>query len=194
LIRPISDPSPFDSSKNLFSRAQMGDQDAWAELFQECYPNVRRVVRRWINGSMRRYVDSTDIANDVFGELVEKAARFHFETIEEVRAFLYEAAYQRVVDEERRRRTKKRDTTRERPMPVGDDPWELSSGEPTPSEIAVGKEEGERISEAAGGETERQVVGLRMSGHNNQEISEVTGWPVRKLQRLVERLRTTFQN
>ena len=36
--------------------AQKGDQSAWEALFKECYPKVRRVVRRRLNRSMRSLV------------------------------------------------------------------------------------------------------------------------------------------
>ena len=37
--------------------AQKGDQSAWEALFKECYPKVRRVVRRKLNRSMRSLYD-----------------------------------------------------------------------------------------------------------------------------------------
>ncbi len=42
----LSDPAlPDDLSRTLLD-AQKGDQSAWEVLFRECYPKVRRVVRR----------------------------------------------------------------------------------------------------------------------------------------------------
>jgi len=63
---------------SLFELAQAGDEAAWKLLFEECYPKVQRYVRQKIRGPMRRYVDSTDIANDVFTELAVKASGFRF--------------------------------------------------------------------------------------------------------------------
>ena len=182
---------------NLFARARGGDQDAWAALFHECYPKVRRAVHQRINGQLRRFVDSTDIANDVFGELAEKANRFEFDTVDEVRAFLLDAAYKRVVDEQRRRLSKKRDAKREFAIcddGAGHGAGAISSGEPTPSQIAVANEIDEQLREASDDDAGRLVIRRRSENYNNEEISHETGWSIRKVQRFLERLRTTFQN
>ncbi len=148
---------------SLFARAQAGDQAAWVALFNECYPKVQRVVRRRINGPLRRYMDSTDIASDVFGELAEKASRFRFETVDDVRNFLLDAAHKRVVDEHRRFMAKKRDSRREMPLGAGgadDDAWGISSGEPTPSQHAVAQETDEKLRTATADEEGRRVIAL----------------------------------
>ena len=59
-----TNPTGSSSQDDLFARATAGDQDAWAALFHECFPKVRRAVRQRIKGPLRRYVDSTDIFND----------------------------------------------------------------------------------------------------------------------------------
>jgi RNA polymerase sigma factor (sigma-70 family) len=193
---PSDTPEPARES-GLFARAQSGDQAAWEALFHACYPKVQRVVRRRIsNGPLRRYIDSTDIANDVFGELAEKAAKFRFETIDEVRNFLVDAAHKRVVDEHRRHLAKKRDAHR---VALGDGPfdggdWGISSGVPTPSQFAVAQETDEKLRAAAVGEEGHRVLDLRREHYNNEEISERTGWSLRKVQRFLERLRPTFVN
>src|SRR5436305_11564705 len=107
--------------EGLFARARSGDQDAWYDLFNACYPKVQRVVRRRIKGPLRRYVDSTDIASDVFGELAAKAERLEFETVDDVRNFLVRAAHDRVVDEQRRHLTRKRDARRNQALSDGRD-------------------------------------------------------------------------
>lgn len=182
----------------LFARAQAGDQEAWAALFHACYPKVQRVVRRRLrDGPLRRYVDSTDIANDVFGELAEKASRFRFETIDDVRNFLVDAAHKRVVDEHRRHTARKRDARRVL-HPAGDAggeaDWAISSGEPTPSQFAVEKETAEKLRAAPVGEAGRRVLSLRGENYNNEEISGLVGWSTRKVQRFLEKLRPTFVN
>jgi RNA polymerase sigma factor (sigma-70 family) len=182
---------------SVFAKAQAGDQAAWRALFNECYPKVQRVVRRRINGPLRRYIDSTDIASDVFGELAEKASRFRFETVDDVRNFLLDAAHKRVVDEHRRFLAKKRDSRRLAPLGAGtggDDAWAISSGEPTPSQHAVAHETDEKLRAATADEKGRQVIELRREHHNNEEISELTGWSLRKVQRFLERLRPIFLN
>lgn len=181
----------------LFARAQAGDQDAWYDLFNECYPKVQRVVRRQLRGPLRRYVDSTDIANDVFGELAEKAARYRFETIDEVRNFLVSAALDRVVDEQRHHLAKKRDSRRNLAIsggPDADSAWGISSGEPTPSQLAVAEETAEKLRTADVGEKGRRVIELRRESHDNDAIAEEVGWSCRKIQRFLQALRPIFLN
>lgn len=197
MLCSTSDPQEPSQSKSLFARAQAGDQEAWAALFHACYPMVRRAVRQRIRGQLRRYVDSTDIANDVFIELAEKAERFQFDTVEEVRAFLFDAAHKRVIDEYRRRNTRTRDAKRESPMhdgPGGFGVGAISSGEPTPSQVAVANEVDEQLRNASGDDAGRLVIRRRSEHYNNEEISHETGWSIRKVQRFLERLRTSFEN
>ncbi len=183
--------------EGLFARAQAGDQAAWHALFHACYPKVQRVVRRRLNGPLRRYVDSTDIASDVFGELAEKASRFRFETVEDVRNFLVDAAHKRVVDEQRRLLAKKRDARRDQPIadaPAGSDAWGIASGEPSPSQHAVAHETDEKLRASTDDEEGLRVIQLRREHHDNKEISELIGWSLRKVQRFLEQLRPTFLN
>lgn len=195
---PASSPSEPAQESGLFARAQSGDQAAWEALFNACYPKVQRVVRRRLNnGPLRRFVDSTDIASDVFSELAEKASKFRFETIEDVRNFLIDAAHKRVVDEHRRHLAKKRDARRNEPMadgPSGEGDWGISSGVPTPSQFAVAEETAEKLRAAPVGEEGHRVIELRREHYNNEEISERTGWSLRKVQRFLEQLRPTFLN
>ncbi len=195
MLRSSSEQWEPEDSDNLFARAQAGDQDAWAALFHECYPKVRRAVRRRINGPLRRYVDSTDIANDVFGELIEKADRFQFDTVDKVRAFLFDAAHRRIIDEHRRRQTKKRDSNRERPLSDHENAEsDLPSSGPTPSQVAVANEVDEKLCEASDDDAGRLIIRRRSENYNNEEISRETGWSIRKVQRFLERLRLTFQH
>jgi RNA polymerase sigma factor (sigma-70 family) len=184
---------PTRKEDRLFARAQAGDQTAWDALFKECYPKVRRVVRRRIShGPLRRYVDSTDIANDVFFELATKASRFQFATVDDVRNFLIDAAHKRVIDEHRRYMSRKRDTKRERAMTDADSG--LSSGEPTPSQHAVARETDLLLRAASSDDEGRRVLELKRNLCNNEEIAQETGWSLRKVQRFLEKLRPIFLN
>src|SRR6185312_12773814 len=96
--------------------AHRGDPAAWETLFQECYPKVRRVVRRKLNRSMRSLYDSTDFASDVMKSVAANFDQLQFPSIDSLMAFLAHVAEQKVIDEYRRRHTLKRDMTRERPI------------------------------------------------------------------------------
>src|SRR5690242_17664948 len=78
----ISKEVPPSTRDNLFARAQTGDQDAWRELFETCYPKIVRVIRRKLQSpSVRALYDSTDFASDVWKSLAANADRFHFPTV-----------------------------------------------------------------------------------------------------------------
>lgn len=184
-----------ESQDDLFARARAGDQDAWSTLFHECYPKVRRAVRQRIKGPLRRYVDSTDIFNDAFSDLARNAARLNLESVDDVRRFLFDAAYKRVIDEDRRRKTQKRDASRERPLRDADggDAWGISSGQPTPSQVAVANEVDQQLLDEAD-EVGRIVIERKRAQYGNDEISREVGWSLRRVQRFLEKLRTTVQN
>src|SRR5271166_4151746 len=123
--------------------AQKGDQSAWEALFKECYPKVRRVVRRRLNRSMRSLYDSTDFANDAMENLAANLCQLDFPSVSSLIAFLAQVAEQKVIDEYRRQHTLKRDVTRDRPI-FGNDAdtgaVQLSSDEPTASQLAQANE------------------------------------------------------
>jgi RNA polymerase sigma factor (sigma-70 family) len=195
MSRPSSTLENVDKD-SLFALAQTGDEAAWRLLFEECYPKVQRYVRQKIRGPMRRYVDSTDIANDVFIELAAKASGFQFDTVAEVKSFLIDAAHKRVVDEYRRQQSKKRGSGRECRLSDdgGEDVSAISSGEPTPSQYAVAHETDAKLRAIDADAAGHRVLELRREDYKNEEISTITGWSLRKVQRFLEKLRPTFLN
>src|SRR4051794_29971708 len=96
----------------LFARARAGDDAAWKELFDKCYPKVIRVVRRKLNSPMRSVFDSTDFASDVMKSLAANAGRLDFPSFQSLMAFLASVAEQKVIDEYRKAHAQKRDLSR----------------------------------------------------------------------------------
>ena len=92
--------------------AQQGDESAWKAVFEECYPKVRRVVRRRLDRSMRALYDSTDFANDAMEDLAANFKQLEFPSVNSLIAFLANVAEKKVIDEYRRQHTLKRDVTR----------------------------------------------------------------------------------
>ena len=75
--------SAVDGVSGLFDRARSGDQHAWRELFDACYPKVIRAIRRRLNSqAMRSLYDSTDFVGDVWKSLAEKPEKFDFANVE----------------------------------------------------------------------------------------------------------------
>src|SRR3954452_12378581 len=92
-----------ETSDGLFARARTGDQGAWRELFDACYPKVLRVIRRRLNSpAMRSLYDSTDFVSDVWKSLAEKQEKFEFSTLDALIKFLSTSAERKVIDEHRR--------------------------------------------------------------------------------------------
>jgi RNA polymerase sigma factor (sigma-70 family) len=189
-MMPLPDLSDQDSS-GLFARARAGDQAAWEELFRTCYPKVIRVVRRKLDRPLRNLYDSTDFASDVMKSLAANLDRLDFPSIGSLMAFLAQVAEQKVIDEHRRRRTLKRDMTRERPIAGGDGAEAaappIASADPTASQLAQESELRDRFM-ARPSESERAVVELKLQGYSTAEIAEQTGWNIRKVQRFLKDL------
>jgi RNA polymerase sigma factor (sigma-70 family) len=175
----------------VLEEAQNGNQMAWEALFKECYPKVRRVVRRKLNRSMRSLYDSTDFASDVMGNLVANLDRLKFPSVDSLLGFLAHVAEQKVIDEHRRQHTLKRNVGRDQPLSASDpdrDPIQLPSGGPTASQVAQAHEVEEQLL-ARPDKTERTIIELKQHGFSNSDIAEQTGWNVRKVQRFLEKLR-----
>jgi RNA polymerase sigma factor (sigma-70 family) len=174
----------------ILEAAHRGDQSAWEALFRECYPKVRRVVRRKLNRSMRSLYDSTDFASDVMKSLAANFGQLDFASIDSLMAFLAQVAEQKVIDEYRRRHTLKRDMARERPL-LSDGaeagPVQLSSDDPTASQLAQANEVHERLLSRVD-ETERTIIQLKQQGYSNADIADRTGWNIRKVQRFLKDL------
>jgi RNA polymerase sigma factor (sigma-70 family) len=186
----MSNPQIVDDLPTILEEAQNGDQAAWETLFKECYPKVRRVVRRKLNRSMRSLFDSTDFASDVMGNLVANLDRLRFPSVDSLLAFLAQVAEQKVIDEHRRQHTLKRDVTRDQSMSASDPDRgsiQLPSGEPSASQVAQAHEVHQWLL-ARPDETERTIIELRELGYSTSEIAERTGWDVRKVQRFLKQL------
>ncbi len=180
----------------ILEAAHRGDQSAWEALFRECYPKVRRVVRRKLNRSMRSLYDSTDFASDVMKSLAANFDHLDFSSIDSLLAFLAQVAEQKVIDEHRRRHTLKRDVTRERPLVTsGDDApqVQIRSEDPTASQLAQANEVHERLLSRVDA-TERTIIELKQQGYSNADIAERTGWNIRKVQRFLKDLLDSMED
>jgi RNA polymerase sigma factor (sigma-70 family) len=188
----VSHPEVGDDLATTLQEAQQGNQLAWEALFKECYPKVRRVVRRRLDRSMRSLYDSTDFASDAMERLAANLGQLQFPSMSSLVAFLAEVAEKKVIDEYRRRHTLKRDAAREQRIwgngvDEDDGPVQLPSDEPTASQLTQANEVLERLL-ARDDETERLIITLRREGHSTADIADQTGWNVRKVQRFLKDL------
>ena len=176
----MSHPRLEDDLLNALRGAQQGDQTAWEAVFRECYPKVRRVVRRRMNRSMRALYDSTDFANDAMENLAANLNHLSFPSFSSLVAFLAQVAEQKLIDEHRRQHTLKRDITRDRSI-FGTGPdfvaVQLASDDPSASQVAEANEVHERLMSQSD-ETEREIIELRQQGYSTADIAERTGWNI----------------
>lgn len=181
-----------EGSRDLLERARHGDEQAWQALFDDCYPKIVRVIGRRMSRPLRTLYDSTDIANEVMQSLAAKFGQYDFESIGGLRAFLIRAAERKVVDGYRRGHAMKRDIARAVPNSPANDftPFEVCDRGPTPSQVAVAVERQEELLNNLSGD-DRSVVEMKLRGMKNAEVSEATGWHLRKVERFLERLRGT---
>jgi RNA polymerase sigma factor (sigma-70 family) len=183
----MSHPETGYDLASTWQEAQKGNQVAWETLFRECYPKVRRVVRRRLNRSMRSLYDSTDFANDAMERLAANLDLLQFPSYSSLIAFLAQVAEQKIIDEYRRQHTKKHDVERERPIATNDAPVQIPSDDPTASQLAQANEIHERLL-ARQDETERAIINLKEQGYSTADIAYQTGWNVRKVQRFLREL------
>jgi len=184
----------MSSPSDLIARARAGDQEAWNELFEECYPKIRRVIRRRLSRPMRKHYDSTDIANEVMKSLAEKFGDFEFASISELRKFVLHAAEQKVIDQYRHQHAQKRNIDRDRPFAYGDGSttWEPADESPTPSQGAVASEEEQQLLENQSGPG-RAILELKLQGYSNPEVARETGWNLRKVERFLKKLSDSWR-
>lgn len=192
----LSDPALRDDLSRTLLDAQKGDQSAWEALFRECYPKVRRVVRRKLDRSMRSLYDSTDFASDVMKSLAANLNQLNFVSVESLFKFLAQVAEQKVIDEHRRRHTLKRDVTRERRLSADEQeagPVQIPSAEPTASQQAQANEVQEWLLDRQD-ENERTIISLKHQGYSTADIADKTGWNIRKVQRFLKDLHDSLHD
>jgi len=182
------------ASAELIERARNGDQQAWQALFDDCYPKIIRVIRRKMSRPLRSLYDSTDIANEVMNSLAVKFDQFDFASIRGLRAYLIAAAERKLVDGYRYGHAMKRDVARTQTSFPGDDlgQFEVLDKGPTASQVAVASEREQDLLSSRSGD-ERSVIELKLQGCTNAEVSQTTGWHVRKVERFLNRLRGTYR-
>jgi RNA polymerase sigma-70 factor (ECF subfamily) len=157
----------------LIERMNSGDVAAAEQAFLAYEPYLRMAVRRQLTGALRSKLDSMDIIQSVWADILcrFREAGWRFTDRAHLRAFLMKVARNRLID---RRREYHRALEQERPL---DDitPRELPHAkEPRPSEIAQGHELWERMLEKCP-PAHREILHLKRSGFPLAAIAAQTG-------------------
>jgi RNA polymerase sigma factor (sigma-70 family) len=157
----------------LIERLNDGDFAAAEQVFLAYEPYLRRAVSRQLNGPLRSKLDSMDIVQAVWTDVLSgfREAGWRFTDRAHLRAFLMTLARNRLID---RRRHFRRALERERPLGEAA-PHDLpESTQPRPSEIAQGRELWHQLLEQCP-PAHRELLRLKRQGLPLAEIAARTG-------------------
>jgi RNA polymerase sigma factor (sigma-70 family) len=156
----------------LLEQLCSGDMAAAGQIFMAFEPYLRKAVRRQFPAPLRSKLDSTDILQSVWADVLRgfRKAGWRFVDADHLRGFLFIATRNRLVDRIRQHR---KAMEREEPLARGGQPHDLSSQEPRPSEVAVAGDLWERIV-ARCPAAHRPVLSLKRQGYSLAEIAERT--------------------
>jgi RNA polymerase sigma factor (sigma-70 family) len=158
---------------DLIDRLNKGDISAAERALMAYEPYLRMAVRRRLSGALRSKLDSMDIVQSVWADVLSgfRDAGWRFADRSHFRAFLVKVARNRLIDRGRQHHRaiqseRTLDETAAEELPKAHDP--------RPSEVAQGNELWKRMLEQCP-PAHREVLVLKRQGHYLSEISERTG-------------------
>ena len=162
-----------ESLDQWIGRLNEGDVAAVGRVFMVYERFLRIAVRRRLSPRLRSKVDSGDIVQSVFADLIRgvRDGGWHFAGRSQLEALLRRIAWRRLAD-----RYQKHSRALEREHSLDETPSQSlgDAAQARPSQEAQGREVWERILRACPA-AHHEVVRLRMSGHRMGEIAERTG-------------------
>ena len=161
-----SDPT---STVRLLASARSGDPDALNQLFARYGPELTRFARGRLPRWARDMADTPDLVQETLLQTFKQIDRFEWRGEGALRAYLRQAVMNRIRDELRRA------ARRPANEPISD---QAPSDEPSPLEVAIGREGVERYEAALArlSEDDREAVIARVElGLSYAEIAEATG-------------------
>jgi RNA polymerase sigma factor (sigma-70 family) len=162
-----------DPMDELIERLNRGDISAAERAFLAYEPYLRMAVRRRLSGPLRAKLDSLDIIQSVWADVLAgfRDAGWRFADRFHLRAFLVKVARNRLTD---RRRQHRRAIENEQAL-AETAPAELPQAhEPRPSEVAQGNELWKRMLEQCS-PGHREILILKRQGMLLAEIAARTG-------------------
>jgi RNA polymerase sigma-70 factor (ECF subfamily) len=156
----------------LIDRLNQGDTSAAERAFLAYEPYLRMAVRRQLTGPLRAKLDSMDIVQSVWADVLSgfRDAGWRFTDRSHLRAFLIRVARNRLID---RRRQHHLACQGERPL-AETEPDRLPAQQPRPSEVAQGNELWKRMLEHCP-PGHREILILKRQGLRLAEIAARTG-------------------
>ena len=178
--------------ESLLKQVQDGSESAAWSLVETYGPHILRSVRRLLDNRLRRRLDSQDFVQAVWASVFAKPQKLvAMRQPGELIAYLAVITRNTVIEEARRQKTtQKRAMSRECSLndsvttPAGHD---QRSSQPTPSEVAIAREQWERMSQNQP-EHYRRIIVLRLNGHTYQSIADELGLSERTVRRVLDQL------
>ncbi len=162
-----------DHLDELIERLNDGDVVAAERAFLAYEPYLRMAVRRQLTGPLRSKLDSMDIIQSVWADVLcrFREAGWRFADRSHLRAFLVKVARNRLID---RRREHHRAIEQERPLDEITAHELPETDQPRPSEVAQGHELWERMLQSCP-PAHREILRLKHQGLPLGQIAARTG-------------------
>jgi RNA polymerase sigma factor (sigma-70 family) len=177
----------------LMQRVRQGSPQAIEELVERFGRHVLRWVRRKLNKSskLRTKFDSTDFVQAVWASFFTvQPAHYNFDGPEALLAYLVNMARNKVVDAVRQRfMSLKYNVNRECSL-EGSAAFQAAAvpaRQPTPSQLAVAKEEWDRLLAQLSPQGQRMLT-LRFEGHTYEEIAQQLHVDEKTVRRVLHKL------
>jgi RNA polymerase sigma-70 factor (ECF subfamily) len=181
------EPAEFQA---LLERVRAGCPEAAQEIHHRYNEALRRVVRRRLHHPLRTQYDSVDFLQGVWASFFQMSPeRHHFDTPDDLVAFLSRVAINKVVETLRYQHTAKRNIHRQQPLKPRDSEGavEVPGRDPSASQLAIAEERWERLLEGQPPQY-RRVLELLRAGHTHQEVAAQLGLHPKVIQRLLQKL------
>ncbi len=170
--------------EELLQRLRGGDRQAAAALFTSYEPYLRMIVRRSLSPLLRTQLESVDLVQSVWVQVLERLDRadWEFSCAEQLRAFLVKAARNRLIDHARRMKS-----SRQREQIVAAAPERRDAQQPRPSEMVRARELWDQMLELCPPQ-HRSILHYREQGLGLDEIATRTGLHPSSVRRILYQL------
>jgi RNA polymerase sigma-70 factor (ECF subfamily) len=187
-----------DRSANLLARWREGDQQAAAELFERYTGRLIALVRSRLPEKVRQRVDPEDVVQSVYRIFFSGAGegRYTLERGGDLWRLLVTISLHKLYRHLEHNTAGKRDVGREQnfiDLGAGSAISGLLSREPTPVEAVALADEVQQIM-ARLDPLERQMLELRLQGHNLEEIASQTHRSLRTVCRVLDEVKREMQH
>lgn len=173
--------------QEMLDRIREGDEQAAEVLFRRYEPFLRMIVRRRMSPGLRAKLDSVDIVQSLWSDLIPgfRDNRWSFEEPAQFKAFLVRAVRNRLIDRVRQNRQALNRQRFEEPLE------NTPEDEPLPGDF-MQAEDTWRLLLTLCGEQHRQIVEMRRDGKSLDEIAEETGYHKSSIRRILYDLARRF--